>query len=85
MPLLSQGGVVTQIGIHDSDHKLISMAIKKPLKPMLVVMAVSIRQEQKFQKIFDVSYDGMPVIIYGHIYDDAPGEFDKPVDYGEEV
>ena len=20
----------------------------------------------------------MPVIIYGHIYDDAPGEFDKP-------
>ena len=25
----------------------------------------------------------MPVIIYGHIYDDAPGEFDKPVDYGE--
>ena len=51
---------------------------------MLVVMAVSIRRNRSF-KIFDVSYDGMPVIIYGHIYDDAPGEFDKPVDYGEEV
>lgn len=36
-------------------------------------------------KIFDVFYDGMLVIIYGYIYDDVLGEFDKFVDYGEEV
>jgi hypothetical protein len=27
----------------------------------------------------------MPVFIYGHIYDEAPGEWDKPVEYGTAV
>ena len=32
MPLLSQGGVVTQIGIHDSDHKLDKYGDKEAFK-----------------------------------------------------
>jgi hypothetical protein len=36
-------------------------------------------------KIYEYSYIGMPVFIYGHAYDDAPGEWDKPVEYGTEI
>ena len=85
MPLLSQGGVVTQIGIHDSDHKLDKYGDKEAFKTDAGSNGCINTPGTEVSKIFDVSYDGMPVIIYGHIYDDAPGEFDKPVDYGEEV
>ncbi|MDR2833849.1 MAG: L,D-transpeptidase [Streptococcaceae bacterium] len=31
---------------------------------------------------YDNLINGFPVIVTGHYYDNAPGEFDKPVDYG---
>ena len=51
MPLLSQGGVVTQIGIHDSDHKLDKYGDKEAFKTDAVVMAVSIRQNRSFKNL----------------------------------
>lgn len=85
MPLLSYGGVVTQIGIHDSDHKLDRFGDKEAFKTNAGSNGCINTPGTEVAKIFNVSYDGMPVIIYGNIYDDAPGEFDKPVDYGEIV
>jgi hypothetical protein len=85
MPLISAGGVVTQIGIHDSDHKLERFGDKEAYKTLAGSNGCINTPGTEVAKIFEVAYPGMPVIIYGHIYDDAPGEFDKPVDYGEPV
>jgi|GEM_PF-311758 len=34
---------------------------------------------------YDTLTNGYPVIVTGHFYDDAPGDFDKPVDYGKVI
>lgn len=83
MPLKSYGGVVTQIGIHDADYKSEYFGNKEAYKTNLGSNGCINTPGDAVAKIFNESYAGMPVIIYGHIYDDAPGEFDKPVDYGE--
>ncbi|MBP2098260.1 L,D-transpeptidase family protein [Enterococcus rivorum] len=85
MPLLSYGGVVTQIGIHDSDYKLEQFGNKEAYKTNFGSLGCINTPGEAMSKIFSGSYDGMPVIIYGNIYDNAPGEFDKPIDYGEPV
>ncbi|MGK0551362.1 L,D-transpeptidase family protein [Enterococcus faecalis] len=85
MPLISAGGVVTQIGIHDSDHKLDRFGDKQAYKTTAGSNGCINTPGTEVAKIYDVAYEGLPVIIYGNIYDSAPGEFDKPVDYGEIV
>lgn len=85
MPLLSYGGVVTQIGIHDSDYKLEQFGNKEAYKTNFGSLGCINTPGEAMSKIFSGSYEGMPVIIYGNIYDNAPGEFDKPIDYGEPV
>ncbi|WP_423306052.1 L,D-transpeptidase family protein [Melissococcus plutonius] len=85
MPLISNGGVVTQIGIHDSDHKLDKFGDKEAYKTNAGSNGCINTPGTEVAKIFHVAYEGMPVIIYGNIYDNAPGEFDKPVDYGEKI
>lgn len=83
MPLKSFGGVVTQIGIHDADYKAEYFGNKEAYKTNFGSNGCINTPGAAVAQIFNGSYAGMPVIIYGHIYDDAPGEFDKPVDYGE--
>ncbi|MCB5952191.1 L,D-transpeptidase family protein [Enterococcus sp. BWT-B8] len=85
MPLLSYGGVVTQIGIHDADYKLEHFGNKEAYKTTLGSNGCINTPGNVMAPLFAASYPGMPVIIYGTIYDDAPGEFDKPVDYGTPV
>lgn len=85
MPLMSFGGVVTQIGIHDADYKAEYFGNKEAYKTNFGSNGCINTPGDAVAKIFNGAYAGMPVIIYGHIYDDAPGEFDKPVDYGEPV
>lgn len=85
MPLKSLGGVVTQIGIHDADYKAEYFGNKEAYKTNLGSNGCINTPGAAVAQIFEQSYAGMPVIIYGHIYDDAPGVFDKPVDYGEAV
>lgn len=85
MPLLSYGGVVTQIGIHDADYKLEHFGNKEAYKTNLGSNGCINTPGAAMAQIFEGSYPGMPVIIYGTIYDDAPSEFDKPVDHGEPV
>lgn len=83
MPLLSYGGVVTQIGIHDADYKTEYFGDKEAYLTNLGSNGCINTPGDKAAKIFKNAYEGMPVFIYGDIYDYAPGEFDKPVDYGE--
>ncbi|WP_430603346.1 hypothetical protein IGJ02_000752 [Enterococcus sp. DIV0724b] len=83
MPLKSFGGVVTQIGIHDADYKAEYFGNKEAYKTNFGSNGCINTPGAAAAQIFNGSYAGMPVIVYGHIYDDAPGEFDKPVDYGE--
>lgn len=83
MPLKSFGGVVTQIGIHDADYKAEYFGNKEAYKTNFGSNGCINTPGAAAAQIFNGAYAGMPVIIYGHIYDDAPGEFDKPVDYGE--
>ena len=85
MPLLSYGGVVTQIGIHDADYKLEHFGNKEAYKTNLGSNGCINTPGDVMAPLFAASYPGMPVIIYGTIYDDAPSEFDKPVDYGTPV
>lgn len=85
MPLLSMGGVVTQIGIHDADYKLEHFGNKEAFKTTFGSNGCINTPGDAMAQIFAASYPGMPVIIYGTIYDDAPGAFDKPVDYGVAV
>lgn len=83
MPLKSFGGVVTQIGIHDADYKAEYFGNKETYKTNFGSNGCINTPGDAVAQIFNGAYAGMPVIVYGHIYDDAPGEFDKPVDYGE--
>ncbi|MGX7244873.1 L,D-transpeptidase family protein [Enterococcus quebecensis] len=85
MPLKSFGGVVTQIGIHDADYKAEYFGNKEAYKTNFGSNGCINTPGAAVAQIFNGSYAGMPVIVYGHIYDSAPGEFDKPVDYGEPV
>ncbi|MBL1223624.1 L,D-transpeptidase [Enterococcus sp. BWR-S5] len=85
MPLLSYGGVVTQIGLHDADYKLEHFGNKQAYMTDLGSNGCINTPGEAMAQIFEGSYPGMPVIIYGTIYDDAPSEFDKPVDHGEPV
>ncbi|MGX7350824.1 L,D-transpeptidase family protein [Enterococcus canis] len=85
MPLLSYGGVVTQIGIHDADYKAEAFGDKEAYKTNLGSNGCINTPGDQVKKIFEQAPDGLPVIIYGDIYNDAPGEFDKPVDHGEAV
>lgn len=84
MPLKSLGGVVTQIGIHDSD-KTAYFGNKTAYQTDAGSNGCINTPIEAVTKIFNESYPGMAVIIYGHIYDNAPGEFDKPVEYGKPV
>lgn len=83
MPLLSYGGVVTQIGIHDADYKSEAFGNKTAYTTNYGSNGCINTPGTEVAKIFESAYAGMPVFIYGSIYDSAPGEFDKPVDYGE--
>lgn len=85
MPLLSYGQVVTQIGIHDADYKLEHFGNKEAYMTNLGSNGCINTPGDAMSQLFAASYPGMPVIIYGTIYDDAPSEFDKPVDHGEPV
>lgn len=83
MPLKSYGGVVTQIGIHDADYKSEHFGNKEAYKTNLGSNGCINTPGTEVAKIFNNIEAGFPVIIYGDIYDSAPGEYDKPVDKGE--
>lgn len=85
MPLLSYGQTITEIGLHDTDHKLQYFGQPGAFKTDLGSYGCINTPKSEVAKIYDYSYIGMPVFIYGHIYDDAPGEWDKPVEYGTEI
>ncbi|MHC5227216.1 L,D-transpeptidase [Enterococcus sp. LJL99] len=84
MPLKSLGGVITQIGIHDSD-KGPYFGNKTAYQTDAGSNGCINTPIEAVTQIFNEAYPGMAVIIYGHIYDSAPGEFDKPVEYGTPV
>ena len=84
MPLKSLGGVVTQIGIHDAD-KTAYFGNKTAYQTDAGSNGCINTPIGAVTQIFNESYPGMAVFIYGHIYDDAPGQFDKPVEYGTPV
>lgn len=85
MPLLSYGQTITEIGLHDTDHKLQYFGQPGAYQTDLGSYGCVNTPKAKVAQIYEYSYIGMPVFIYGHIYDDAPGEFDKPVEYGTEI
>ncbi|MGM0215657.1 L,D-transpeptidase [Enterococcus sp. AZ109] len=85
MPFLSYGQTITEIGIHDTEHKRESFGNDQAFKTSLGSYGCINTPLDKVAEIYDYSYIGMPVFVYGHVYDDAPGEYDKPVDYGEEI
>lgn len=85
MPLLSYGQTITEIGLHDTDHKLQYFGQPGAYQTDLGSYGCVNTPKAKVAEIYEYSYIGMPVFIYGHIYDDAPGEFDKPVEYGTEI
>ncbi|WP_429957434.1 L,D-transpeptidase family protein [Enterococcus sp. AZ196] len=85
LPLLSYGQTITEIGLHDTDHKLQYFGQPGAYRTDLGSYGCVNTPKAEVAKIYDYSYVGMPVFIYGHIYDDAPGEFDKPVEYGTEI
>ncbi|GCF92350.1 hypothetical protein NRIC_02410 [Enterococcus florum] len=82
MPFLSHGQTITEIGIHDTDHKLEAFGDKEAYRKGFGSYGCVNTPGKQVAKIFQHSYIGMPVFVYGDIYDDAPGEFDKPVDHG---
>lgn len=84
MPLKSLGGVVTQIGIHDAD-KAAYFGNKTAYQTDAGSNGCINTPIAAVTQIYNEAYPGMAVIIYGHIYDNAPGEFDKPVEYGTAV
>ena len=85
MPLLSYGQTITEIGLHDTDHKLQYFGQPGAYQTDLGSYGCVNTPKAKVAEIYEYSYIGMPVFIYGHFYDDAPGEFDKPVDYGTDI
>lgn len=85
MPFLSYGQTITEIGIHDTEHKKEAFGDKEAFKTDLGSYGCINTPLEKVAKIYKYSYIGMPVFVYGHTYDEAPGEYDKPVDYGEEI
>lgn len=85
MPLLSYGQTITEIGLHDTDHKQQYFGQPGAYKTDLGSYGCVNTPKAQVAEIYDYSYIGMPVFIYGHAYDDAPGEFDKPVEYGTEI
>lgn len=85
LPLLSYGQTITEIGLHDTDHKLQYFGQPGAFKTDLGSYGCVNTPKVEVAKIYEYSYIGMPVFIYGHIYDDAPGEWDKPVEYGTEI
>lgn len=85
MPLISKGGVITQIGLHDADYKAEHFSNKQAYKTLAGSNGCINTPLSEVAKIYNVAYPGMPVIIYGNIYDDAQGEFNGPVEYGEVV
>lgn len=85
MPLLSYGQTITEIGLHDTDHKLQYFGQPGAFKTDLGSYGCVNTPKAKVAQIYEYSFIGMPVFIYGHAYDDAPGEFDKPVEYGTEI
>ncbi|OTO21916.1 MULTISPECIES: L,D-transpeptidase [Enterococcus] len=85
LPLLSYGQTITEIGLHDTDHKLQYFGQPGAYLTDLGSYGCVNTPKAQVAQIYEYSYIGMPVFIYGHIYDDAPGEFDKPVEYGTEI
>lgn len=85
MPFLSFGQTITEIGIHDTEHKKEAFGDDQAFKTNLGSYGCINTPLDKVAEIYDYSYIGMPVFVHGHAYDDAPGEFDKPVDYGEKI
>ncbi|WP_270329134.1 MULTISPECIES: L,D-transpeptidase [Enterococcus] len=85
LPLLSYGQTITEIGLHDTDHKLQYFGQPGAYQTDLGSYGCVNTPKAQVAQIYDYSFIGMPVFIYGHIYDDAPGEFDKPVEYGTEI
>ncbi|MGG5316728.1 L,D-transpeptidase [Enterococcus sp. AZ072] len=85
MPFLSYGQTITEIGIHDTEHKKEAFGDPEAFKTGFGSYGCINTPLNKVEKIYKYSYIGMPVFIYGHTYDYAPGEYDKPVDYGEEI
>lgn len=85
MPLLSYGQTITEIGLHDTDHKLQYFGQPGAYRTDLGSYGCINTPKAQVSQIYDYSFIGMPVFIYGHIYDDAPGEFDKPVEHGTEI
>lgn len=82
MPLLSHGQTITEIGLHDTDHKLQYFGQPEVYRTELGSYGCVNTPKAQIAQIYEYSFIGMPVFIYGHIYDDAPGEFDKPVEHG---
>ncbi|WP_367377624.1 L,D-transpeptidase [Enterococcus gilvus] len=85
LPLLSYGQTITEIGLHDTDHKLQYFGQPGAFMTDLGSYGCVNTPKANVAQIYDYSFIGMPVFIYGHIYDEAPGEWDKPVEYGTAV
>lgn len=85
LPLLSYGQTITEIGLHDTDHKRNYFGQPGAFKTDLGSYGCVNIPKVEMAKIYKYSFIGMPVFIYGHSYDEAPGEFDKPVEYGTEI
>lgn len=85
LPLLSYGQTITGIGLHDTGHKEEHFGEKNAYKTELGSYGCINTPEAAVAKIYQNSYIGMPVFIYGHTYDEAPGIYDKPVFYGTEL
>lgn len=82
LPILSYGQTITGIGFHDTGHKEEHFGEKEAYKSDLGSYGCVNTPENAVAKLYKNSYVGMPVFIYGHTYDNAPGEYDKPVSYG---
>jgi hypothetical protein len=79
-PIISKGGIYTGIGLHDSPKTLFGdlTAWQTPQGSNGCINT----PEAIMPQVWDNTYPGMAVIIQGDLYQNSPGEYDKPVELG---
>ncbi|MDR2464716.1 MAG: L,D-transpeptidase [Streptococcaceae bacterium] len=87
-PLLSRGTngpYYTGIGMHDSNNKELGFQDIDAWKTLLGSNGCINHPPHIMPKVWENTFQGMAVIIRGDIYQDSPGSYDKPVDFGKEI
>lgn len=84
-PLISKGGYYTGIGIHDSNNKDIGFGNPNAWQTTLGSNGCINTPPAIMPDVWNNTEAGMAVIIQGDLYQNSPGAYDKPVEFGTVV